>query len=130
MKQVISGREIVDRINRRWPLVPVLNPRPGRHRPGRPLRFVDGIGEIGVVASVTRPFCGTCDRLRLTADGAIRNCLFSDDELSVHDLLRSGADDAQLSQAFRIATWRKLAGHGINDPGFFQPTRSMSAIGG
>jgi GTP 3',8-cyclase len=92
--------------------------------------FADGQGEIGVVASVTRPFCGTCDRLRLTSDGAIRNCLFSDDEVSVRDLLRSGASDEQLAMAFRRATWRKLAGHGINDPGFLQPARSMSRIGG
>ncbi len=130
--QVVSGEEIVERINRRWPLEPVRQPQGTRSgtAPADRFRFVDGLGEIGVVASVTRPFCGTCDRLRLTADGAIRNCLFSDDELSARDLLRSGADDAALAEAFRVATWRKLAGHGINDPGFFQPARSMSAIGG
>ena len=83
-----------------------------------------------MVASVTRPFCGTCDRLRLTADGAIRNCLFSDDELSVRDVLRSEGTDEELAAVLRGAVWGKLPGHGINDPGFLRPVRSMSMIGG
>jgi cyclic pyranopterin phosphate synthase len=130
--QVVSGEEIVDRIHRRWPLVPVPGPvgARGGTAPADRFRFADGLGEIGIVASVTRPFCGTCDRLRVTADGAIRNCLFSDDEISVRDLLRSGADDSEVAAALRTATWRKLAGHGINNPGFLHPSRSMSAIGG
>jgi len=129
---VVSGDEIVRRISARWPLVAVDDEHDGRGGTAPADRFVfaDGQGEIGVVASVTRPFCGTCDRLRLTSDGAIRNCLFSDDEVSVRDLLRSGATDEQLGLAFRRATWRKLAGHGINDPGFLQPARSMSRISG
>jgi GTP 3',8-cyclase len=130
-EQVISGAEIVERINRRWPLRPApLDGERGGTAPADRFVFADGVGEIGVVASVTQPFCGTCDRLRLTADGAIRNCLFSDDEVSVRDLLRSGANDDQVAMAMRRATWRKLAGHGINDPGFLQPVRSMSTIGG
>ncbi|HUZ09464.1 MAG TPA: GTP 3',8-cyclase MoaA [Acidimicrobiales bacterium] len=129
---VVSGDQIVERINRRWPLLPVV-PETGDRggtAPAERFVFADGLGEIGVVSSVTRPFCGTCDRLRLTADGSIRNCLFSDDELSVRDLIRSGGSDGQVAMAFRGATWRKLAGHGINDPGFLQPIRSMSTIGG
>jgi len=131
-EQVVSGEQVVSRINRRWPLeaVPSNEADRGGTAPADRFRFVDGMGEIGVVASVTRPFCGTCDRLRLTADGAIRNCLFSDDEVSVRDLLRSGASDEHVALALRRATWRKLAGHGINDPGFLHPVRSMSAIGG
>ena len=129
---VVSGDEIVDRINRRWPLLPVVTGGGDRGgtAPAERFVFADGRGEIGVVSSVTRPFCGTCDRLRLTADGSVRNCLFSDDELSVRDVIRSGGGDEQVAKAFRVATWRKLAGHGINDPGFLQPIRSMSAIGG
>ena len=82
------------------------------------------------MASVTRPFCGTCNRLRLTADGAIRNCLFSDDELSVRDVMRAGGTDDDVALLFRRAVWGKLPGHGINDPGFLRPVRSMSMIGG
>jgi len=128
---VVSGAEIVERISARWPLeaVPVAGGGRGS-APADRYAFADGSGEIGVVSSVTSPFCGTCDRLRLTADGAIRNCLFSDDEVSVRDLLRSGATDHQIELAVRRSTWRKLAGHGINDPGFLQPARSMSKIGG
>ncbi|HEY1733009.1 MAG TPA: GTP 3',8-cyclase MoaA [Acidimicrobiales bacterium] len=129
--QVISGAEILRRIERRWPLRPApLDDTRGGTAPADRFVFVDGGGEIGVVSSVTEPFCGTCDRLRLTADGAVRNCLFSDDEVSIRDLLRSGATDEHLAAALRRATWRKLAGHGINDPGFLQPVRSMSTIGG
>jgi GTP 3',8-cyclase len=84
---------------------------------------------VGVVATVTQPFCGTCNRLRLTADGAIRNCLFSDDELSVRGALADG-DDAAVAQLFRRAVWGKLPGHGINDASFLRPRRSMSMIGG
>jgi len=82
------------------------------------------------VASVTRPFCGTCDRLRLTADGAVRNCLFSDQERSVRSVLRSGGTDEEIASAIRAAVWDKRPGHGINDPGFLRPVRSMSMIGG
>ncbi len=76
-----------------WPLEPVPAPDADAAAPAERYRFVDGKGEIGVIASVTRPFCGTCDRLRLTADGALRNCLFADEELSVRDLVRRGGTD-------------------------------------
>jgi cyclic pyranopterin phosphate synthase len=89
-----------------------------------------GPGRVGIIGSVTRPFCGTCDRVRLTADGQIRNCLFATTETDLRTLLRAGADDGQLAAAWRGAVAAKLPGHGINDPGFLQPTRPMSAIGG
>ena len=98
--------------------------------PATRFAYADGGGEIGVISSVTEPFCGTCNRLRLTAEGAVRNCLFSDDELSVRDLLRAGADDEEIALVFRREVWGKLPGHGINDPGFLRPRRSMSMIGG
>ena len=84
----------------------------------------------GVIGSVTRPFCGTCDRIRLTADGQVRNCLFTTTETDLRTLLRTGAGDGQLAAAWRGAVAAKLPGHGINDPGFLQPVRPMSAIGG
>jgi cyclic pyranopterin phosphate synthase len=87
-------------------------------------------GKVGIIASVSRPFCGDCDRTRLTADGQIRNCLFAREETDLRDLLRSGADDDAVEQAWRAAMWAKKAGHGINDPSFIQPSRPMSAIGG
>jgi len=87
-------------------------------------------GRFGVIASVSRAFCSTCDRTRLTADGQIRSCLFSTDETDLRGLLRTGADDDALEAAWRAAMWGKPAGHGINDPDFVQPDRPMSAIGG
>jgi cyclic pyranopterin phosphate synthase len=90
---------------------------------GRPAR-------VGVIASVTQPFCGACDRTRLTADGQVRNCLFAQEETDLRGLLRSGADDETIADAWRGAMWAKRAGHGIDDPTFLQPVRPMSAIGG
>jgi GTP 3',8-cyclase len=85
---------------------------------------------VGIVASVTRPFCGDCDRTRLTADGQIRDCLFARGETDLRDLLRTGVDDDTLAEVWRTAMWGKQPGHGINDPSFLQPDRPMSAIGG
>ncbi|MGH3598023.1 MAG: GTP 3',8-cyclase MoaA [Mycobacterium sp.] len=87
-------------------------------------------GKVGVIASVSHPFCSTCDRVRLTADGQIRNCLFARQETDLRGLLRSGADDDAIEAAWRAAMWAKAAGHGINDPDFVQPDRPMSSIGG
>lgn len=125
--QVVSADQILTAINDEWPLEAI---RRDDAAPAERYRFLDGRGEIGVVASVTRPFCGTCNRLRLTADGAVRNCLFSDDELSVKSLLRDGGDDRAVAMVLRRAVWGKLPGHGINDPDFLRPARSMSMIGG
>ena len=93
--------------------------------------FVDGgPARVGVIGSVTRPFCGDCDRVRLTADGQVRNCLFARTESNLRDPMRSGASDDDLAGIWRRAVAAKLPGHGINEPGFLQPTRPMSAIGG
>jgi len=89
-----------------------------------------GPGTVGVIASVTRPFCGDCDRVRLTADGQVRTCLFARTESDLRGALRAGADDADLAERWRTAMWGKLPGHGIDDPSFLQPSRPMSAIGG
>ena len=89
-----------------------------------------GPARVGVIASVTRPFCGACDRVRLTADGQIRNCLFARSESDLRSLLRSGASDEEIAARWRAAVASKLPGHGINDPSFLQPDRPMSAIGG
>jgi cyclic pyranopterin phosphate synthase len=89
-----------------------------------------GPATVGIIASVTRPFCGSCDRVRLTADGQVRNCLFAREESDLRGLLRAGASDDDLARSWQRAVAGKLPGHGINDPGFLQPARPMSAIGG
>ncbi|WP_346537545.1 GTP 3',8-cyclase MoaA [Micromonospora sp. DPT] len=89
-----------------------------------------GPARVGVIASVTRPFCGDCDRTRLTADGQIRACLFATEESDLRGALRGGADDAELAERWQVAMRGKRAGHGIDDPTFLQPARPMSAIGG
>jgi cyclic pyranopterin phosphate synthase len=87
-------------------------------------------GKVGIIASVSHPFCSTCNRVRLTADGQLRSCLFANEETDLRGLLRHGADDTAIEAAWRTAMWGKPAGHGINDPNFVQPARPMSAIGG
>jgi cyclic pyranopterin phosphate synthase len=124
--QLVPGREVLERICSQWPLVPVARGA----APANRYRFTDGAGEIGLISSVTEPFCGTCNRLRLTSDGALRNCLFTNDEHSVRDLLRHGGSDADIASLFRSAVWDKYPGHGINELGFLSPARSMSMIGG
>jgi cyclic pyranopterin phosphate synthase len=89
-----------------------------------------GPARVGVIASVTRPFCGTCDRVRITADGQVRTCLFAREESDLRGALRAGADDEEIADRWRAAMWTKKAGHGFDDPGFLQPVRPMSAIGG
>jgi cyclic pyranopterin phosphate synthase len=125
--QIVAGREIFERVSTVWPLEPV---DAGGSAPAERFRFCDGRGEIGLISSVTQPFCGSCNRLRLTADGALRNCLFSDDELSVRELIRGGAGDEELASLLRRAVWEKFPGHAINEPDFLRPARSMSMIGG
>jgi len=87
-------------------------------------------GTVGIVAAVTRPFCGDCDRTRLTSDGQLRPCLFARGETDLRSLLRAGAGDDEIAAAWRGTMWAKEAGHGINDSSFLQPDRPMSAIGG
>ena len=83
-----------------------------------------------MIASVTRPFCGNCDRVRLTADGQVRTCLFAREESDLRGALRAGASDDELARRWETAMWTKKPGHDIDDPGFLQPARPMSAIGG
>ncbi len=108
-----------------------LTPEDGRGSSPAETWLVDGgPGRVGLIASVTEPFCAACDRVRLTADGQIRNCLFAREESDLRALLRSGAPERALADRMRAAVAGKRAGHGIDDPGFRQPARPMSAIGG
>ncbi|MBV8983794.1 MAG: GTP 3',8-cyclase MoaA [Acidimicrobiia bacterium] len=126
---VVPAREIVERIDAVFPLE-AIGSRDDDPAPADRYRFADGRGEIGVIASVTDAFCGSCNRLRLTADGALRNCLFATQESSVRDLLRAGSSDADLEALCRRVVSSKAAGHGIDAPNFTPPERSMSQIGG
>jgi cyclic pyranopterin phosphate synthase len=125
--EMVSAEEILAALRTRF----ILTPTVGRGAAPAELWLVDGgPSRVGVIGSVTRPFCGDCDRTRLTADGQIRSCLFATTETDLRSLLRSDADDEQIAERWRDAMWTKAAGHGINDPNFIQPARSMSAIGG
>lgn len=126
---VVSGREIRERISERFPLVKVDVAR-GSETSAR-YRFADGApGEIGIIAPVTEPFCGACSRIRLTADGQIRTCLFSTVEYSLRDVVRSGAARAEIVEYIESVILKKEPRHFINDPGFVTPSRTMSFIGG
>jgi GTP 3',8-cyclase len=128
-EDVVSGREIYDRINERFPLVK-LDIKRGSETSSR-YRFADGgPGEIGIIAPVTEPFCGACSRIRLTADGQIRTCLFSTVEHSLRDVVRSGASRAEIVAFIESVVYKKEPRHFINDPDFVTPSRSMSFIGG
>jgi cyclic pyranopterin phosphate synthase len=108
-----------------------LTPCDGRgSSPAEEFLVNGGPATVGIIGSVTRPFCGACDRLRLTSDGQLRSCLFSLDEMDLRTAMRGGASDEDLAQRFRKTVAGKLPGHGINDPKFIQPQRPMSAIGG
>lgn len=128
--KVVPAADVVNRIAAEWPLEALPTENAEVAAPAERFRFIDGGGQIGVIASVSRPFCGTCDRVRLTADGAIRNCLFATTESSVRDLMRGGGTDEEVAFLLRKVIWAKLPGHGINDPLFIRPARSMSMIGG
>ncbi|MER7584096.1 GTP 3',8-cyclase MoaA [Kitasatospora sp. NPDC097691] len=126
---MVTAEEILELLRARF----ALTPEPSDRRGAAPAErwLVDGgPGRVGVIASVTRPFCRACDRTRLTADGQVRNCLFATGETDLRTALRSGADDAELAALWRAAMWGKKAGAGIDDPEFLQPERPMSAIGG
>jgi GTP 3',8-cyclase len=124
---VLTGGEIRALIEERWPLVEI----PAKpSSTARRFRFADGAGEIGFVNPVSEPFCSTCDRIRMTADGRLRTCLFSRREWDLKEPLRSGASDAELAAAVRHAVLHKELKHRINDPGFVRASRSMSQIGG
>jgi cyclic pyranopterin phosphate synthase len=126
--EMVTAGEILAALRTAFDLTP-----DGHDRGAAPAErwLVDGgPAVVGVIASVTRPFCGACDRTRLTADGQIRSCLFARTETDLRALLRDGASDAEIADTWRTAMWGKLAGHGIDEPGFLQPDRPMSAIGG
>jgi cyclic pyranopterin phosphate synthase len=124
--QVVPSSEVIAEIGRRYPLEPVVHgPEPATR-----WRYRDGAGDIGVIASVTQPFCGNCDRVRLTAEGAFRTCLFAVDEADLRSLLRSDAGDDDLASAISAAVGTKWAGHRIGQVNFIRPSRSMSQIGG
>jgi cyclic pyranopterin phosphate synthase len=128
-EDVVSGKEIRERISERFPLVRVDVAR-GSDTSSR-YRFADGApGEIGVIAPVTEPFCGACSRIRLTADGQIRTCLFSTIEHSLRDVVRSGASREEIVDYIHSVIMKKEPRHFINDPGFVTPSRTMSFIGG
>jgi cyclic pyranopterin phosphate synthase len=125
--QVLTGDEIRAAIDAVYPLE--AQPREP-HATARVYRFKDGHGKIGFINPVSEPFCGDCNRVRLTADGRLRTCLFSLNETDLRTPMRSGADDAELERIIRDAVWRKELKHHVGEPGFIQPARSMSAIGG
>lgn len=124
---VLAGEEIRAAIEAVYPLEPA--PREP-HATARVYRFADGKGAIGFINPVSEPFCGDCNRIRLTADGKLRTCLFSLNETDLRGPLREGASDADLEEIVRAAVWRKELKHRVNEPGFVQPVRTMSAIGG
>jgi GTP 3',8-cyclase len=125
--QVLTGAEVRAIIEAEFPLEP--EPRE-RSATARVYRFADGQGRIGFINPVSEPFCGDCDRIRLTADGKLRTCLFSLNETDLRAPLRAGASDTELERIVRDAIWRKELKHRVNEPGFIQPARTMSAIGG
>ena len=126
---MVTAEEILASLRAEFDLLPVAADVRGS-APAETWLVDGGPATVGVIASVTRPFCGACDRVRLTADGQLRNCLFARDEGDLRSLLRSGGDDEVLAERMRAVLWGKRAGHGIDDPAFLQPDRPMSAIGG
>jgi cyclic pyranopterin phosphate synthase len=127
--QMVTADEILAMLEQEF----ALTPAPDGDRGSAPAEewIVDGgPARVGVIGSVTRPFCGACDRVRLTADGQIRNCLFAREESDLRGAMRAGATDEELSERMKAAMLTKRAGHGIDDPSFLQPDRPMSAIGG
>jgi GTP 3',8-cyclase len=127
-EQVVPSRRIQEQIEDLFPLVPVADTRPG---PATRFKFADGAaGGVGFISSVSQAFCTTCNRIRLTAEGGLRTCLFSLQETPMRDLMRSGVSDDHLSRVIETAVWRKEEGHLINQPGFIKPGKSMSQIGG
>jgi cyclic pyranopterin phosphate synthase len=125
--KVVPGRQILERIDAVYPIEAVRH----GNEPAASYRFADGAaGRIGVIAAVTEPFCATCNRLRLTAEGMVRACLFSLEETDLRAPMRSGAGDDELERLVRETVWAKWSGHRIDHADFVQPERSMSMIGG
>ena len=123
---VVPSSEVIERINAVYPLVRLSHGAEPAARWG----YADGLGDVGVIASVTEPFCGDCDRVRITAEGQFRTCLFSTDEFDLRAILRNGGTDDQLAAEVQRAVGLKWAGHRIGNVNFTRPKRSMSQIGG
>jgi GTP 3',8-cyclase len=126
---MVTTAEILEALTAEFSLTPDDSSARGS-APAETFLIDGGPARVGIIGSVTRPFCGACDRVRLTADGQIRNCLFAREESNLRDPMRAGASDGELAALWRQAVASKLPGHGINEPGFLQPARPMSAIGG
>ncbi|ONK15280.1 GTP 3',8-cyclase MoaA [Streptomyces sp. MP131-18] len=126
--QMITAGDILESLRTRYTLTPEEERRGAA--PAERWLVDGGPHRVGVIASVTRPFCRACDRTRLTADGQVRTCLFAREESDLRGALRAGVDDAELAERWRVAMWGKKAGSGLDDPSFVQPQRPMSAIGG
>jgi cyclic pyranopterin phosphate synthase len=126
--QVVPASELIETIGAAYPLIGVGHA--GEAAPAESYEYADGAGRFGVIASVTRPFCGNCDRIRLTAEGQLRNCLFSVRETDLRAILRGGGSDDDLAGAIEAEVGRKWAGHSIGRVEFIRPDRSMSQIGG
>ena len=126
--EMVTAADILTALRREFELTPEVAPRGSA--PAERWIVDGGADVVGVIASVTRPFCASCDRTRLTGDGQLRSCLFARTETDLRAMLRGGATDREIADAWRLAMWHKAAGHGIDDPGFLQPGRPMSAIGG
>ena len=127
-EHMVTAAEIFDSLRTVFHLEPAEEPRGSA--PAELFTIDGGPHTVGVIASVTRPFCGDCDRVRLTADGQVRNCLFAREESDLRTALRDGADDDEIADRWRVAMLGKRPGHGIDDVSFLQPARPMSAIGG
>ena len=126
---MLSGNEIRGVLEAEFgPLVPANRPDPSQ--PAVDYRFADGSGRIGFINPVTQPFCGDCNRLRITAEGQVRNCLFATSEWDARKLLRGSASDAQLATLVQACVGAKKAGHGIDAPDFSRPSRAMYQLGG
>jgi len=123
---VVPADEIIETISEAFPIEPVVR----GNEPAERWRYSDGKGEVGVIASVTKPFCGNCDRVRLTAEGQFRTCLFAVDEFDMRSLLRDEASDEAIADAISAAVGTKWAGHSIGQVNFIRPKRTMSQIGG
>ena len=129
--EMVTAAEIHSRLSGRFELV--VDEEDARHRGSAPAELFRVVGTdyaVGIIASVSKPFCGACDRVRLTADGQVRNCLFARTESDLRTPLRTGADDTEIARRWVAAVRGKQPGHGIDDPSFLQPDRPMSAIGG
>jgi len=125
---VVPSQVLQDRIEEQFPLAPRANDRPA---PSNNYGFADGApGGIGFISSVSQAFCTTCNRIRLTAEGGLRTCLFSLQETPLRDLMRSGASDGSIARVIEAAIWQKEEGHHIGEAGFVKPAKSMSQIGG